>query len=228
MYDIRRDTSCARQGLVDLVPREDLVRGDVKRMADGLGVAEEAHKALGEVGAVGDGPEGSAVAVDDDAFALAHAFDYGPWIFTVESGWDGRKVIGVRGADDGEGEAARAVFSHQKVFARDFVARVFPTRVGKRRRLGDQVVRGRFLVGGGGADEDVLARLAGEDADVTRDLVGGECDPVDDSVKHLSREGLCDSGFVVDVRLDELDARRRAVVLRAAVQQIQVNAFLDR
>ena len=68
----------AGRGFVDLVPRQALVRRDLEGLAYGVAVAHHAHEGLGEVAAVGEGPEARAVAGDDDRLALEHALHHLP------------------------------------------------------------------------------------------------------------------------------------------------------
>ena len=55
------------------------------------------------------------------------------------------------GPDDGHGELMLPVGLHQHLLAGDFVPGVFPVGIGQCGALGDAVVRGWLVVGGGGA-----------------------------------------------------------------------------
>jgi len=54
--DIRGNPYGIGQHLVYLVPGKELVRGDVKVLPYGLGVAHEPKESLGKILCVGDGP----------------------------------------------------------------------------------------------------------------------------------------------------------------------------
>ena len=59
-------------------------------------------------------------------------------------------------------------------------------RIRQRRRLGDDVVRRRLLIGRGRADEDELLRAAAKQGEVALDVVRMVGDPVDDDVELMS------------------------------------------
>ena len=113
-----------------------------------------------------------------------------------------RRTVGVRGADDGDGEAVVAVFAHQPVLAGDFFARVLPEWIGQRRAFVNAIVCYGFWVDGSGTDKHVLAGAFREESDIPFDLLDTEGDPVDDGVEGVvckQRGGLV---AVVDIALD--------------------------
>ncbi len=91
--------------VVDLVPGEPFIAGDVERLANGGGVAHESDEAFGEIGVMGEGPEAGSVAVDDDRLAFEHSVEDGVSVVEREEGF----VVGVRRAHDGHGEFFVAV-----------------------------------------------------------------------------------------------------------------------
>lgn len=188
--------------VVDLVPGEPFIAGDVERLADGGGVGHESDEAFGEIGMVGEGPEAGSVAVDDDRLAFEHSVEDGVSVVEREEGF----VVGVRRAHDGHGEFFVAVCLEQGFFTSDFVARVFPEGVVEGGGFSDGQACGRGLVGAGAADEDVLVGFASEELDVAFDLAGNEVDPVDNDVPLSVSEELLGFFEVVDVAVDDFDA----------------------
>ena len=156
---------------IPLVPGHHFVAGDVKCMADGLFAAEESHQSLGEVGVVGDDPEGRSVARNDDLPAAAHAVDdrvrTGP---AVDGERDLRVAVGEGRTDDGDREAFLAVGAHQPVFAGDFLLGIGPEGIREGRRFGDEVVPDGLLVGAGRTDEDELPGAAAKEFEVAFDV----------------------------------------------------------
>ena len=159
-------------GGVDLVPGQHFVGRDVEGVADGRRVAQQTHESAAEVFRVGDNPERTAVTVDDNGLALEQPVGQG--IAARRQRHREVVVIGVGRAHDGGGKALLPVRLDEQFLARDLVARVGPVGVVERRRLGDDVVGGRRLVRGRGADEDVLLDLAREERYVARDVVRAE------------------------------------------------------
>lgn len=103
--------------VVDLVPGQPFVAGDVEIFADGAAMAEQAVEAFGEVGVVGEGPEGRAVAGDADGLVVEDAVEDCVAGIEREQGF----VVGVGGADDGDGVFLFAVGAGEAFFAGDFV-----------------------------------------------------------------------------------------------------------
>ena len=87
----------------------------METVADGLRVPEQADEAAGEVAAVGEDPQGSAVAVHDDGGAAAHPVHGGP----LAEQRHARRIVGVRRAHDRGGEAPLAVGRDEQLLARD-------------------------------------------------------------------------------------------------------------
>lgn len=170
VHDDGLDARGAPDGGIDLVPRQDLVAGDVKGLAKGAGVAKEAHESDGKVAVVCHHPKGGAVAMADDRLALAHAVHH-RIVLSTDGRGNPRGAIGVRGAHDGDGKALLAVCLHQAILAGDLVARVLPVGVDEGRRFGDDIMVRRLLVGAGGADVHVLANAPGKGGDILLDLI---------------------------------------------------------
>ena len=75
-------------------------------------------------------------------------------------------------------------------------------RVGEWGGFGDEIVFRRGLIGGGGADEEILADLALEEAEVAVDVSGLEIDEVGYDVEGLVGEDGFGLVLIMDVGLD--------------------------
>ena len=138
---------------------------------------------------------------------------------SVDADGDASFAVGVAGADDRYGEAFFAVFFHQVFFAGDFVAGVLPVRVGEGRAFGVAVVGGGLVVGRCGADEDVLAGFAVEEAVVAFYVFLFEGDEFAYGVEGEALEFLGDVFFVVDVGGDLMYIFGDDVFSGAAVEE---------
>ncbi|MCY1213746.1 hypothetical protein D9M72_255410 [compost metagenome] len=118
-------------------------------------------------------------------------------------------VVCVRGADHRDREAVVAVRPHQQVLAGDFVPRILPEGVAQRRRLKDRQPGGRFLVGGSGTDEHVLAGPAGKLLDGGRGMLRGERNEVRHGVEGAAPQRLAHGRAVPDIGGDHFCAFRR-------------------
>ena len=88
-------------------------------------------------------------------------------------------------ADDGDREAFLPVLFHEELLAGDLVPGILPVGIRQGGALGDHIACGRLQVSGGGADVDVLPRLAAEQAPVPFHLARGEADELADGIKEL-------------------------------------------
>lgn len=164
--------------IVDLVPGEPFITGDVEVLADGGAVTEESVEAFGKVGVVGECPEGCSISGNADGLALEHPIEDG--VAAIEG--EKSLVISVGRADDGDGEFLFAVGAGEAFFAGNFVSGVFPKRVVQGGGFSDREVVGRGLISRCAGDEDVLAGFSSEEGEVAFDLIGGVDDPVDDGI----------------------------------------------
>ena len=143
--------------LINLVPGKGFVGGDLHRLADGVYVSDQARHGHGKIGIVSKRPQGSAVSVNEDRLSLQHTLYNGiAAVFTVGSHRHGTLVIGVAGADDGNGKALFPVKLHQIVFTCNFVPGIFQVGICQGRSLVNAVICQRLLISGGGADKDKL------------------------------------------------------------------------
>ena len=175
--------------LNDLIPGEDGVASDLDGLADGLVKAAETGEADGEIAGVGEGPESLAVVVDKDR---AFFFESSGEGITGASDGVGQPLpgVGVRGPDDGDGEAVLAVLLHEKGFGGGFVLAIGREGVADGRQFGDgQHARG-LAVDDDGADEDILGAAAGEEFDHGAGVIFGVGREVGDDIKGFAGEGL--------------------------------------
>ena len=93
----------------------------------------------------------------------------------------------MRRAHHRHGKAVLPVLLHQPIFAGDLVARVLPEGVGQGCRFRDPVMGDRLLVRRGGADEDVLPRLAAKQLDISFYLIDAEGEPTRAAVDEILR-----------------------------------------
>ena len=210
-------------GGVDLVPGEDFIPGDLEGFADGVAVAHEAGEAHGEIRVEGQRPEGGSVPVDDDGLALHHAADHLPGaLLSVGAHGNVPLVIGVAGADDGDREAFLPVFFHQEFLAGDLVAGIEPVGIAQGRALGDDVAGRRFVIGGGGADIDILAGFAPEEAVIPLHILHGEADEFADGVEGQALQLLGGALFIMDVRRNLVDPFGNHLLPGSPVQKINL------
>ena len=216
-------------GLMDLVPGQGFIPGDLESLADGVAVAHEAHKPPGKVRVEGKGPQGGTVARDNDGLALQDPADHLPGaVVAVDGHGDAALVIGMAGADDGDREAFLPVLLHEEFLTGDLVPGILPVGIRQGGALGDHIACGRLQVSGGGADVDVLPRLTAEEAPVPFHLVLGEADELADGIKELILQDFRYGLLVVDVRGDGVYAGGNIRGAPAPVQEPDVPVCLFR
>ena len=210
-------------GGIDLVPGQCLIVCDLECLADGMGIAHQAHIALGEVRIVGHGPQGRAVAVDDDGLDLLHPPDdlIAP-VFAMHPQRDIALIIGMAGANDGHGEVLLPVGAHQDLLAGDLIPGILPVGIGQSGALGDAVVLGRLVIGGGGAGVQILPRPAGKQPDIPLHLRRHKADKLAHAVKTHLPQRRPDCRLVVHVRADQVHTLRHLGIAGAAVEQINL------
>ena len=219
---MKRPVQLVCDDAVNLVPRQRFVAGDVVGLTDGMDVAHQADEALGKVGIVRQGPQRSAVAVDDDGFSFQNALEHLPGsLCAVYAKGHFALIVGVAWTHDGDGEAVFSVLMHQVFLTGDLIARVLPVRIAQRRALGDQVIGERLLISGCGRDKDILPGSAAEEAEIARGMLRRIADKIAYAVKFHALKGGCGSGFIVDIRDDGLDAGGQFFAAAAAVEQIE-------
>ncbi|OQA13959.1 MAG: hypothetical protein BWY63_03310 [Chloroflexi bacterium ADurb.Bin360] len=125
MYQGRLHASRSCQNLVDLVPGEPLIRGDMKSLANGMRVAHQAHKAFGKIISMCERPKRGAIAVHNHRLAAQHAVDGGPATLDRYV----RSAVGMRRAHDCYGEFLLPVGAHEAFLTGGFIARILPIRV---------------------------------------------------------------------------------------------------
>src|SRR4051812_43312146 len=107
--------------------------------------------------------------MDNDRLAVYHPFrDYITRPVTNRN-WEPR-VIGMRGPYNCHREPFLPIGAHQTLFTGDFVSRVLPVRIGKRRGFGDDGVSYRPLIGGCRTDENVLSTVIAEQRQITLNI----------------------------------------------------------
>ena len=212
--------------LVDLIPGQQLVGGDVEGVPEGLLVAQQPHETLGEILRVGDRPDRGAVPVHNHRLAAAHAVHDGE-VRPTPDGHRDHGIVGQGGTHDGHRETLIPISAHQPFLAGDLVAGVVPVRVGQRSVLRHHRVGQRFLVGGGRGDEDVLFRPAREQAQIALHVRGGKPDPVHHHIPGPPFQGAGRAGLVADVR-HQGGRAGNAVVAGTAVQKGQLHPPLHR
>ena len=192
-------------------------------ITDGMDIAHQTDEGLGEIGVVGDGPQGGTVAVDDDGLAVYHALQHLPGaLVTVSAHGHIALVVGVAGADDRHREAVLPMHLHQVLFAGDLVAAVLPVGIHQRRGLGDLVIPQGLLVGRGGGDEHELLGLTSKEAIIPLQLGGYEGDEVAHAVEGEPFDGLGGFRLIVDVGVDGMHACGQFSFTAAAVEQVQL------
>jgi len=123
--EIRGYTGSFRQELIDAVPGEPFIRGDVEDLPARPIVPQQPHKPFSKISAVRECPNGSAIAMNHNRFSAQHSIDHR--VTTLNRYI--RPVIGVGGSHNGKGKLRAPVFVEKKFFASDLVARVFPNAV---------------------------------------------------------------------------------------------------
>gem|GEM_PF-6620937 len=222
-FDIAAGESGGGKGeeVVDLVPGQPFIAGDVEVFADGTAVSKEAVEAFGEVGVVGESPERCSVAGDADGLIIENAVEDGISGIEREEGF----VVGVGRADNGDGEFFFAVSAGEAILARDFVARVFPEWIIEGGGFADGKDAGRGLVGRCARDENVLVGFAPEQVEIAFDLVGGKDDPVDDGVPVV----IFEQGFgFIDVAGDGFCAFGDGAGALSSGEEVEFDALLNR
>ena len=212
-------------GLMNLVPGEDFVRSDVKRLPDGLLVADEAEKPLRKVICMCHDPEGRSVTVNDDLLSPLDTVDgcvFGP----SADGDRNDRIIGMRRPDDRGRKAFLLVKISQFHFTCDFVARVLPERVRQWSRFGDNRMLRRPLIRRGGADEDVLLRFAPKKLVVSLNILFTKRDPIDDGVPFVPFESGREFGGIRDVADDCARTGQSGRPL-SPIQKMELDSSLD-
>ena len=169
-YLRRRCSCCTSCDLVKLVPRQQFIRSDVERFADGAVVAQQAIEPLGEVAVVGEDPQRRSIAVNDHLLAFSHAVDYRPAAGKRQH----RFVVGVRWPYNGERELFFTICTNESFFTGDLVAGVLPVRIVERCRLSHRQIYRWGLVCRCRADEHVLVGATTEKFEICFDVVGSE------------------------------------------------------
>lgn len=203
-------------GLVNLVPRQRLVRRDVECMAGGLLMTEQSDERFRKIAVVRHRPERQAVAGNDERLALAQSRDGGERLRPcVQCDRHDGIAVRPRRADYGDGKCFLAQRAHEAIFAGDFVARIIPVRIGERRGFGDEPMGKRFLIRARAADENILRGASAKESDALFDFRQGERNEIGDGVERLIADGGPRGRGVIDVRLDLADAGRQ-FALRAS------------
>ncbi len=158
---IQPGPGCICHGFIDLVPGQEFVGGDVDGVTDGMPVAQQAGESFCKIGGVGHDPQRRAIAWYNHRFPLTHAVDQRK-ILPAPYGSGDDCVIGVRGTHNGDRESVFPVCLHQDLLTGNLIPRVLPVGIGQWGGFGDHRVGGRFLVGGGRTDENVLPAAAFE------------------------------------------------------------------
>ena len=135
-------------------------------------------------------------------------------------------VVGMAGPHDGHREPLLPVLAHEERLAGDLVPGVGPVGVGQGRALGDAVPRRRLMVGGSGADEDILPGLPAKQPIVPFHLVRREADELTHHVEGHTLQQFSHRGFVVDIGDDLMDPRGRPVAPIPPVQEPHLPAAL--
>ncbi len=197
------------------------------RLADGVVVPHQAHQPFGEVPGGGHRPQAGAVSRDEHGLFLKHAVQHLPGaLVSVDSQGQFVFAVGVAGPHDGDGEEIHVIGFHQELFAQGLFPGILPVGIVQRDGFADEVVSRRFLVGGGGGDEDVLAGDAGKEADIPESLLPVVGDELHHRIKLLSLKGLAHRLSIVDIG-QQRPGLRHQVVLTAPVKQGEIPAFLD-
>ena len=223
MHRMQLHAQRVRNGLIDLVPGQGFIRGDLERLPDGLPVSHKADKPAGKVPVPGHGPEGRPVALNDHGLFFLHPLnDLPETVISVNAQGNRPLVIGMAGTDNGHREAFLPILFHQELLAGNLVPGVFPVRIGQRRTFRDAVIgRGR-LISGSGTDIDILAGFAAEEPVIPLHLVPGETDELTDRVKAHVLQQSRHIRLPADVRDDLPDAVRN---LRLPVPPVQQEDF---
>jgi hypothetical protein len=199
--------------LVDLVPGQDLVRGDVEVLTDRLPVAHQADQAHSEILGMGQGPQARAVPRDDDLVPPDHPIPGRP---VAGQGWV-RVVVGVGRPDDGDREALLLVGLHEDVLGRDLRPRIAEVGVVPGRRLDEGDLADGLVVDRCRADVHVLLDPSGEQVHGGGRVLGTEAEEVDDAVECLVGQRPAHRLRVLHVRRQSRHPlRQRTPVGRAA------------
>ena len=165
--------------------------------------------------------------MDEDGLPVQHPPDDLPVALgAVDAQGDVPLVIGVAGPHDGHREPFLPVLAHEERLAGDLVPGVGPVGVGQGRALGDAVPRRRLVVGGSGADEDILPGLPPKQPPVPFRLVRRKADEFADHVEGHILQPFGHRRFVADVGDDLMDAGGRPVAPVPPVQEPHLPAAL--
>ena len=190
MRDFRRNAEPARDRLVDRVPGEADIAGDVKILEEGVLLAEQPDERFCEILGPRQRPDRGAVAGDEHGLARQHAIAHR--VAVIEHGGQAG-ARGVAGAHIGPGQVFRRL--HQ-LFAGDLGLRIGPVRVHRGGRLGGHVGERVLLVDRCRRDEDILPGAPGKNLDVALHLLGGEHHELRDDVPF----GAAELGIALGVR----------------------------
>ena len=187
----------------DLVPGQHVVAGDVERLADRPGVAEQRTKPLAKstwcVSVHSDVP--SPWTMTSMPGRIRSICVQPPWIGTAGA------VVGVRRAHDRRREACPRGRRDSSVLAGDLVPGVLPVRVAAAASIRSPAPAGRRLIRRGGADEDILAGPTAEKVQIGLYVLGGVGHPVHDHVELPIAQRLPHRGAVADVAAEESPRR---------------------
>ena len=147
MVRVQLNAERVRNRLIDLVPCERLVAGDLERLADRVAVAHEPRVTDRKIRIKRQRPKRRAIALNDDRLALQHALDDLPGaVLPVHADRNAPLVIRVARPDDRDREPLLTILPHVKLLANDLVPGVLPVRIRQRRPLRENVARRRLVI----------------------------------------------------------------------------------
>ena len=190
-----------RNSFINLIPVEDFVGRDLKYLPDCPLVSYQAYEPFCEIFRVRENPQGCAVAVDDDRFALLHPVNNSVFSPAAKRSRN-HGIVRVRWTHDGIGEFLLTPGTIETIFARDLVTRILPVGIGKRCRLCDEWRGGRFLIGRGGADEDKLPGLPAKELDIPVDVILGKGYPIYNGIPLVTAKDRVAIPAICEVRLE--------------------------
>ena len=200
MNSIQFNPKSISNDLIDLIPGYGLIGSDLDSFADCMYIPEKPDKAFGEIRIVSQRPQRSAVPVNDDRLALQHTLNDGiASVIPVYAERNGTLVIGMAGADDGDGKAVFPVQLHQIILSGDLVSGIFPIGIGKRSPFVDPIIGKWLLIGRSGADIEKLSGLALKEPVIPFQLGGNKGDKVCYGIKAKILDQCCDCSLIIDI-----------------------------
>ena len=201
--------------MIDLIPCQNLIRGNIYGFSDSLGIADQTGQGTGKITMIRDGPKGGAIPRNNGWLFFQNPSDHGPTSFST--GNAKRKpgfVVGVTGADNGHWKIAGSVKCLQFFFAGEFVLCIIPIRIIYRCTFRDLIAGKGTAIYTGRTDENKLPgavlKIFIVSSDFGRQLNG--------KINHTIKEESPDQFLYVLLIVNITDKRNDSLMERTAVQ----------